>query len=78
MLKDVNMWEDVDKRFIEKVKECIASEKRKDEAFDRMERDAELFQKWKIAHEINACRSVPMIMDLWQDFKVLEKRTRPY
>ena len=39
------MWEDVDKRFIEKVKECIASEKKKDEAFDRMERDAELFQK---------------------------------
>ena len=72
------MYADIDEEFIRRVRETIASEKRKDEAFDRMERDAELFQKWKIAHKINACRSVPMIMDLWQDFKVLEKRTRSY
>jgi len=71
------MYIDVDKQFIEKVEATIAHDKRKDASFDRMEMEAELFQQFKIINKINKAENVPLIMDLWQDFKVLEKRTRP-
>ena len=75
-----SIWGEFDRQFIEKIKTVQAETKRfnqlRDESFDRMEAEADYFQKMKICHKINNSKSPNEISRLWQDFKIIEKRTR--
>lgn len=75
-----DIWDEYDRRFIKTLNDIIGETKRldklKDESFDRMEADADYFRRMKIIHEINNSKSPKEIERLWQEFKVIEKRTR--
>ena len=75
-----SIWDESDRRFIKTLNDILSETKRldklKDEAFDRMEADADYFRRMKIIHEINNSKSPKEIEKLWQDFKIIEKRTR--
>lgn len=65
-----------DRIFIEKCRDIINRQKRLDKVFDNFETNVNLWEKEKTVFKMNKSQRKEEILDLWERFKKLEKKTR--
>lgn len=68
--------DEIDQQCIEKMSVTYEQYAKKNVLFDRMETEYDLFSMNKIIYKINNSNNVNEILEAWEDYKVLEKRTR--
>lgn len=68
--------DEIDQRCLEKMGATYEQYVKNNVLFDRMEMAYDLFSMNKIIYKINNYKRVDEILEAWEDYKVLEKRTR--